>query len=228
MRGTRKPSPKKIAEANMRDVEGALYDLYRRMVSHVDFQFTEDMAINTMVRSEDKDFVVRSSKLYGYMRSQYYGNAGLEIIAPSHANDHIFIGYKRHLNFVPPSYLTGRHSIEEFSPDFAEAITPWLEQVVPMRGMYRTAKSAWHQLTQLTDGDYARIRALWPTVDALAGMIGRTVPKLPNPKGLPSPSPELREMLNVAETFVNAAMMMPEKQIETDYPITLQLGNMNL
>jgi hypothetical protein len=220
----RSPSVKKFAEYNLDNVPALFYELYKRMTSHVDFVFTEEMALATLVRAEDMEFVKRSAALYGHMRSTYYGSSALEIVAPSHANDAIYLTFNKHCSFVPPAYLAGKKDIKSFNPEFAEVIWPWLEQTVPLREMYRTAMKSWFKLKELTDNDYARIRALWPTVDALSSTMGRPVPKLPVPKGLPSPSPELREALTVTETFVNAALMMPEKKFEPDYPIMIALG----
>lgn len=220
---TRPLSPKKQVERILGDIEHTVYEFYRRMRSHIPFEFTEQMMFETMVRPEDAEFVRRSNELYGHLRSGYYGSSILEI--QGRAPDTIFLYYNRRTSFVPPSYLTGKQDHSTVNPAFFVAIAPWLEQVMPLRGMYSIAQSAISELRLLCGDDMSRIYALWPSIEVIAKAQGRTLPKLPRANGLPSPSPELREKLNVAQAFINSALMMPDEPM-AEPTLRLELGAM--
>lgn len=218
----RQMSPKKQAERILADTENTIYDLYRRMRSHIPFEFTEQMAFDTMIRPEDVEFIRRSDALYGHLRNTHYGSGQLEIVGRT--PDPIHLYFYRKTSFVPPRYLQGKQKFDAINPLFFETIQPWLEEIVPLRTMYRTTQSAIWELRRLCDDDMSRIQALWPAIEVIAKQRDRVIPKLPRPKGLPSPSPELRDKLNVAQTFVNSALMMPEEPT-TEQALRLELGS---
>lgn len=217
----RGPSAKKIAEAILRDADSTLYDLYKRMCSHIPFEFTEQMAFDTLIKPEHRELVQHSDELYGHLRSSYYGPAPLEI--EGRAPDPIFLYFNRRTSFVPPRYMTAKQAHSSINPAFFEAIVPWLEEVVPIREMYRTSVIGFQRLLDLCDHDIMRMVALWPTVEVIARTQDRPMPKLPRARTLPSPAPELREQLTVAQTFINSALMMPE-QPPTEPALRLALG----
>jgi|GEM_PF-4141946 len=204
----RKPPPKTIGNKVIERVEDTLATLYRRMCHHIDFEFTEQMAYETLVRPEDVKIVKRASELYRRFRSYYFAGGAARMLVGEYE---IRIEFDPKLCFMPPNYLvTGPRLLDGNHTDFCRAIAPWMEQIVPIYEMHSTTLYAWRELCELTGGDYARIRVLWPTIDVIATTAGYTVPKMGNPRGLPATSPSLRERLNIGQTFVNSAMMMPE------------------
>ena len=220
----RRMSPKKQSEIILCEAESIVWELYRRMRSHIQFEFTEQMAFDTLVRPEDADFVRHSEALYGHLRSNYYGSPSMEIVGRTY--DPIVLAYNRKTSWVPPRYLQGKQSAETISPAFFEAIQPWLEQIAPLREMYRTTQSAIFELRTLCSDEMSRIHPLWPAIEVLAKVRDRSIPKLPKAKGLPSPSPELREKLNIAQTFINSALMMPDAPM-AEPVLRLSLGGSN-
>lgn len=210
----RTPSPKKQAEFIIRDGEYTLGELYARMKGHVKFEFTEEMARSTLVKPEDLQFIEQSAALYGHLRNDWSNTRMIIEMGEAGLGSDIQLSFSSKLGFVPPRYMNGRQAPRAVRPEFFEAITPWVDQIKPMRDLFETARSGWKELQEMTNHDPVRIYALWPAVAALAQAMGKTFPKLPKPNGLPSPSPELREKLNVAETFINAAIMMPVAESE--------------
>lgn len=210
MRKPREPSAKTIGNRVIGDVESMLATLYRRMCHHIDFEFTEQMAYETLIRPEDVEVVKRVSELYKRFRISYLAGGTACMLVGEHK---VSVKFDPHRSFLPPNYLVSAPPLRGGDhPDFCRAIAPWLEQVAPIHEMHSTTLYAWKELRELTGGDYARIRALWPAVDALATAMNYTVPKMGNPRGLPATSPNLREGLNVGQTFINAALMMPEPE----------------
>lgn len=213
MRKARQPSPKKQAEYIVSSVSSTLGDLYMRMINHIQFEFTEEMALATLVRPDDLDMVKRSLQLYPHFRRSYFYDDHFEIERPWHFNIHVKYDSQK-LSFLPPAYMVGDAQEKDINPAFFEAITPWLDQINPMSELYEATLAAWNGLFELTKGDAARIQVLWPSINSIAQQMGKTMPKLPAPVGIPSPSPALREVLNTAEVFINSAMLMPEAKRE--------------
>lgn len=224
---SRKPSAKRMGDSVLDYAENQIYSLYHRMVGHIDFTFSDETALSTLIRPEDIEFIKRSNELYGYTRGSYFTPSALRISAPAYANDEIILSFTKTCAFVPPAYLTGKQAGEKLDPAFFVAIKPWLDEIVPLRMMFQTTQRALDEIKRMTGNDYARIRALWPTIDVIAAQLERPVGKLPVPKGLPSPSPELREALTVATTFINSALMMPEVRVDAEPSIKIALGTNN-
>jgi len=211
----RKPSPKAVATKILERADDALLDLYIRMCSHIPFEITEEMALATLVNPDDVEFVRRSKRLYsGVYKSGYGGGWGRAIIG-KHVID---LSYDRKtMWFVPTDDM-----IENFTvrPEFIEAVTPWLQQVEPIYEMWRAAVGGLYELRKLCGDDPSRVSVLWPAIGAVAQHMGSPLPPLPNPRGLPATPPDIREMLLLATTFVNSAMLMPETAQRTS-PINL-------
>lgn len=214
----RTPSPKKQAERILSEVEGVLAQLYERMRAHVDFEFTEQMALATLVKSDDLDMVKRSGAMYGHLRNEWQAS---RMYIRAEDQPDIMLTFTNKISFVPPRYMDGRVSSKDINPAFYEVIAPWTSQLQPIRELYDTARAAWQQLAVMTKHDPSRIQALWPTINAIAQYQDRPFPKLPKPVGLPSPPPELREKLNIATTFINSALMMPAVE-RSNTPIRIE------
>lgn len=205
--------PAKKKRFTQRDAEDILYAapqriavLLTRAQSHIPFEITDAQALMAFVHEEDISFVRRSRELYG----RHVGGHGLSIRKFPAAPCDVHVLFSRSLGWMPPDYLIGEICVDGLPPTVVPFLTPFVEQAAPFYEMAQTSRQALDELRELCGSQLNRMLYLWPAFATL--MDGCDLTRLPAPRGAPSLTPELRQKLETATTFINTVNLMPPER----------------
>lgn len=214
----KKPKLKKAQhDAILANMENRLQELYRRAASHIPFEVTDEQAMLAFVREDDLPYVRRSRELFGHFRDHYASPGGTLVLRNFPGSDApVTVGFERSLSWMPPRYLTGDRLVSDLPETAVALLEPYVSQANEFYRLLRTSLQGWKELCQLCDHQLNRMLYLWPALAVMAKEFERIdLSILPRPMGVPSLTPELREKLTMATTFVNMVMLMPEWKAPT-------------